>query len=152
MTRSMRLQDNSKAVFLAGFYLCETGVARRIKALINAPKSMRDIDSVKAIDWVQGQLAIALAGKQSEAVRRAIENKVMVITGGPGTGKTTIINAILKIYARLNSGIMLAAPTGRAAKRMSETTGFDCQNHSPAAGIQPAKGRLSAQRGQTARL
>ena len=65
-----------------------------------------------------------MADKQSEAVRRAVENKVMVITGGPGTGKTTIINAVLKIYARLNSKIMLAAPTGRAAKRMSETSGF----------------------------
>jgi exodeoxyribonuclease V alpha subunit len=117
-------EENSKAVFLAGFYLCETGITQRIKTLINAPKSMRDIDSFKAIDWVQGQLSIALADKQSEAVRRAVENKVMVITGGPGTGKTTIINAVLKIYARLNSKIMLAAPTGRAAKRMSETSGF----------------------------
>jgi exodeoxyribonuclease V alpha subunit len=120
-------QENNKAVFLAKFYLCETSIARRIKMLVNSPKSIRDIDSSKAIDWVQGQLAITLAQKQIEAVRCAIENKVMVITGGPGTGKTTIINAVLKIFAKLRTRIMLAAPTGRAAKRMSETTGFEAK-------------------------
>ena len=121
------IPDNSKAVYLAKFYLCETHIASHIKTLTNAPSSMRAIDSRKAIDWVQGQLAITLAGKQIEAVRRAIENKVMVITGGPGTGKTTIINAVLKIYAKLQVKIMLAAPTGRAAKRMSESSGFEAK-------------------------
>ena len=88
---------------------------------------MRDINSHKAIDWVQSRLAVTLAAKQIEAVRRAIENKVMVITGGPGTGKTTIINAVLKIYSRIKARIMLAAPTGRAAKRMAETTGLEAK-------------------------
>jgi len=120
-------QENNKAVFLAKFHLCETSIARRIKALVNSAKSIRDIDSRRAIDWVQGQLAITLAPKQIEAVGRAIENKVMVITGGPGTGKTTVINGVLKIYARLKTRIMLAAPTGRAAKRMSETSGFEAK-------------------------
>ena len=120
-------QENHKAVFLAKFYLCETSVARRIKTLVSSPKSIRDIDTDKAIDWVQGQLAITLADKQIEAVRCAIENKAMVITGGPGTGKTTIINAVLKIFAKLKTRIMLAAPTGRAAKRMSETSGFEAK-------------------------
>jgi exodeoxyribonuclease V alpha subunit len=119
--------QHHQTVFLSRFHLCETGIARALKTLINAPKSVRDIDSQKAIDWVQGRLAITLAEKQVEAVRRAIENKVMVITGGPGTGKTTIINAILKIYSRIRARIMLAAPTGRAAKRMGETTGFDAK-------------------------
>jgi len=120
-------QENHKAVFLAKFYLCETSIARRIKTLVSSPKSIRNIDSDRAIDWVQGQLAITLADKQIEAVRSAIENKAMVITGGPGTGKTTIINAVLKIFARLKTRIMLAAPTGRAAKRMSETSGFEAK-------------------------
>jgi exodeoxyribonuclease V alpha subunit len=120
-------QTNSKAVFLAKFHLCESSIARRIKVLVNFPKSVRDIDSDKAIEWVQGQLAITLADKQIAAVRCAIENKAMVITGGPGTGKTTIINAVLKIFAQLKIRIMLAAPTGRAAKRMSETTGFEAK-------------------------
>ena len=118
-------KENKKAVFLARFYLSETGIAHRLLALVKADKSTRDIDADRAIDWVQKQLAITLAQKQRTAVRRAVEDKVMVITGGPGTGKTTIINAVLKIYGQLQARIMLAAPTGRAAKRMSEATGIN---------------------------
>ena len=134
------LPENHKAVFLSRFHLCETGIAQSVKSLIDAPKSLRDIDSQKAIDWVQGQLAITLAGKQIEAVRRAIENKVMVITGGPGTGKTTIINAVLKIYARIKARMMLAAPTGRAAKRMGETTGLEAKTIHRLLEYSPQKG------------
>ena len=119
--------EKQKAVFLSRLHLCEIGIARGLKNLIDSPKSMREIDSQKAIDWVQGRLAISLADKQIEAVRRAIENKVMVVTGGPGTGKTTIINAVLKIYLRIRARILLAAPTGRAAKRMGETTGLEAK-------------------------
>ena len=120
-------KGNDSAVFLTRFHVCETGVARRLRILANTPKSIRDIDSNKAVEWVQRQLSITLAEKQIKAIGWAIENKVMVITGGPGTGKTTIINAVLKIFSRLNAGIMLAAPTGRAAKRMSETTGLEAK-------------------------
>ena len=98
-----------------------------VRTLINTPKSTRKIKTDKAIEWVQKQLSINLAEKQIEAVKCAAENKVMVITGGPGTGKTTIINAILKIFSKLKVNIMLAAPTGRAAKRMSETTGHEAK-------------------------
>ncbi len=118
------IHENHKAVYLAKFYLCETKIARHLKALVGAPKSTREIDSGKAIDWVHGQIGITLAERQIEAVRQAIQSKVMIITGGPGTGKTTIINAVLRIYAKLSTNILLAAPTGRAAKRMSEATGF----------------------------
>ncbi len=117
-------KENHKAVYLARFHLCETGIARRLKALVTGTKFLRDIDTNKAIDWVQGQLSITLAENQIKAIVWAVKNKVMVITGGPGTGKTTIINAVLKIFARLKAAIMLAAPTGRAAKRMTEATGF----------------------------
>ena len=119
--------DNHKAVYLAKFHVSEISIATRMKTLINAPKSIRKIKTDKAIEWVQKQLSITLAMKQVEAIRGAIENKVMVITGGPGTGKTTIINAILKIFSKLKIRIMLAAPTGRAAKRMSETTGHEAK-------------------------
>ena len=120
-------RENNKAVYLAKFHVSETSIATRLKTLINAPKSIRKINSDKAIEWVQKQLAITLAKKQVEAIKCATENKVMVITGGPGTGKTTIINAILKIFSKLKVRIMLAAPTGRAAKRMSETTGHEAK-------------------------
>ena len=76
---------------------------------------------------MQGQLAISLATKQNEAIKGAIDHKVIVLTGGPGTGKTTIINAIIKIFAKLDIKILLSAPTGRAAKKMSETTGHEAK-------------------------
>jgi exodeoxyribonuclease V alpha subunit len=113
-----------RAVYLAKFHLSETNIAARLKALINAPKTIRPIDPGKALAWVQKQLDITLAARQVEAVKCALTDKVVVITGGPGTGKTTIINAILKIFARAGVKFLLAAPTGRAAKRMSEATGM----------------------------
>jgi len=123
----LEFRENNKAVYLAKFHFSETSIATRLKTLINAPKSIRGIDSEKAIEWVQQQLDITLAEKQIEAVRCAAEDKVLVITGGPGTGKTTIINAVLKIFSKLGVEIMLAAPTGRAAKRMSEATGHEAK-------------------------
>jgi exodeoxyribonuclease V alpha subunit len=120
-------KENNKAVYLAKFHLCETGISDRLMTLALSPKSIRNVDSDKAIDWVQKQLSITLAKNQVSAVRSSLKKKVMVITGGPGTGKTTIINAILKVFSRLRVRIMLAAPTGRAAKRMSETTGFEAR-------------------------
>ncbi len=120
-------RENNKAVYLEKYYVCETRIAFRLKTLIGAPKAFRNIDLDRAVEWVQKQLSITLAEKQLEALRCSVENKVVVITGGPGTGKTTIINAIIKIFSRLKLKIMLAAPTGRAAKRMSETTGYEAR-------------------------
>ena len=119
--------EGDKAVYLAKFHLSETNIAARLKALVHAPKSIRKIDPDKAIKWVQEQLDITMASKQIEAVACALKDKVVVITGGPGTGKTTIINAILKIFVRYGVKIMLAAPTGRAAKRMSEATSHEAK-------------------------
>lgn len=120
-------RTNNKAVYLAKFHTCETRIAIRLKRLIKMPKSIRPVDSETAVEWVQGQLSIMLAEKQAEAVKCALESKVMIITGGPGTGKTTIINAVLKIFSKLTERILLAAPTGRAAKRMAETTGHEAK-------------------------
>ncbi|MGB2928668.1 MAG: ATP-dependent RecD-like DNA helicase [Desulfobacterales bacterium] len=116
-------KKNNKAVYLTKFHLCETSISERLKTLLTSPKSIRHVASEKAIDWVQKQLNITLAEKQIGAIQSALTNKIMIITGGPGTGKTTIINTVLKIFSRLNVRTLLAAPTGRAAKRMSETTG-----------------------------
>ncbi|MBW2580291.1 MAG: ATP-dependent RecD-like DNA helicase [Deltaproteobacteria bacterium] len=120
-------RENYKAVYLAKFHFSEASIASRLHGLISAAKSIRKIGTAKAIDWVQGQLDITLAERQVEAIRAAVEDKVLVITGGPGTGKTTIIHAVLKIFAKLGVNIMLAAPTGRAAKRMSEATGHEAK-------------------------
>jgi exodeoxyribonuclease V alpha subunit len=120
-------RQNYKAVYLARFHFSETTVAARLKSLFAAAKSIRKIDTDRAIEWIQTKLDITLAQRQIEAIRCAVEDKVLVVTGGPGTGKTTIINAVLKIIARLGVDVMLAAPTGRAAKRMSEATGHEAK-------------------------
>jgi exodeoxyribonuclease V alpha subunit len=121
------LKENHKAVYLAKYHLCETSIADRLRSLLLSPKSIRAIDTENAVKWVQNRLTIRLAREQVAAVRCAAENKIMVITGGPGTGKTTIIQALLKIFSRLGVKILLTAPTGRAAKKMSETTGFEAK-------------------------
>jgi len=113
-------KENNKAVYLAPLHVCETAVAGRLQGLLSADKTIRTVQIDKALDWVQQQLSITLAKNQVKAARAALAQKVLVITGGPGTGKTTIINTVLKIYSRLKVRTMLAAPTGRAAKRMSE--------------------------------
>ncbi len=112
-----------RMVYLAHFHVCETGIARLLRRLAATGKSVREIDAEKAVAWVQTELSFTLAAKQAQAVVWAARHKVMVITGGPGTGKTTIIRAVLKIFSRLGVRVMLAAPTGRAAKQMSEATG-----------------------------
>ena len=119
-----RFAPDKKAVYLARFYVSETGVAENLARIISTPKKIRLIDSDRAIERVQKKIRLDLAQKQIEAIKAAISDKVMVITGGPGTGKTTIINAVIKIYEKLGARIMLAAPTGRASKRMSEATGY----------------------------
>ena len=94
-------QENNKAVYLAKFYVSETSIAGRMKTLLDHPKSIRSMDVDKAVEWVQQKLSITLAEKQVEAVKCAAQSKVMVLTGQPGTGKTTIINSILKIFKLL---------------------------------------------------
>ncbi|MCJ7493792.1 MAG: ATP-dependent RecD-like DNA helicase, partial [Deltaproteobacteria bacterium] len=118
---------NNKAVYLTGYHVAEHGIAQRIKTLLSAPSNLRQIDQDKALEWVQKRLEIQLTERQKEGVKTATRQKVMVLTGGPGTGKTTIIKAILEIYRRLTQKIIMGAPTGRAAKRMSEATGWEAK-------------------------
>ncbi|MFA4915680.1 MAG: ATP-dependent RecD-like DNA helicase [Syntrophales bacterium] len=118
---------DGRAVYLTPFYMSETNLAARLASLIRAPWAVRNIDLNKAVPWVQEKLHITMADKQVDAFKCATRHKVMVITGGPGTGKTTIINAIIKIFSAIKVKIMLAAPTGRAAKRMSEATGHEAK-------------------------
>ncbi len=114
-------------VYLAGYFTAEAGIARSLAALLAAPKVPSRYDGEKAIERLQGELNISLADNQAAAIKTAVEKKAVVITGGPGTGKTTVINAILRIYERTGSRALLAAPTGRAAKRMSEASGHEAK-------------------------
>ena len=120
-------EGHLRAAYLARFYVAERGVAQRLIHLKESPSSIRPIHPEKAIEWVQQKLNIELAERQKEAVLLAATSKVLIITGGPGTGKTTIITAILRIFQQLKLRILLAAPTGRAAKRMNEATGWEAK-------------------------
>lgn len=110
-------------VWLRSFFLAELGIARELKRLQQAPCSLRKVDMHKALSWVQEKLKMELAKNQQAAVVASMEEKAHIITGGPGTGKSTITNAILTLTEVISPKILLAAPTGRAAKRMSEITG-----------------------------
>ncbi|MCK5098400.1 MAG: ATP-dependent RecD-like DNA helicase [Desulfobacteraceae bacterium] len=116
------VDDDLKHVFLSQYFFSEKGIAARLQSIKTQASSIRKVDSVRALKWVQEQLTIKLAKMQKQAIAKALDEKLLVITGGPGTGKTTIINAIIKIYKKLDIKILLAAPTGRAAKRMNEAT------------------------------
>lgn len=105
-------------------YLSEIGIAREFSRLLGSAGSLRKVDLARAIPWAEEKLNLHFAEEQAQAVSAVLENKVHIITGGPGTGKSTITNAILKILGKLSEKVLLAAPTGRAAKRMKEITGF----------------------------
>ncbi|MCL6583243.1 MAG: ATP-dependent RecD-like DNA helicase [bacterium] len=135
-------RENNKAVYLTKFHTCEQGIAKRFHSLLRMPKYLRPIDLTKAILWVQDQLGITMAEKQIEAIRAAIEEKVMILTGGPGTGKTTIVKAIISLYEKLGRQVILTAPTGRAAKRLAETTGREAKTIHRLLEFQPTSGRF----------
>jgi exodeoxyribonuclease V alpha subunit len=119
--------DGRRCVFLAGLYRAEREIAEKLRALIAGKPPWPLIDAGKAIPWVEKRTKLALAQSQKEAIRVALASKVLVITGGPGVGKTTLVNSILKILIAKTVAIALCAPTGRAAKRLSESTGLDAK-------------------------
>ena len=105
-------------VFLAGFYRAERAIAEQLMQLTNGSVPWPWIDPDKALPWVEKHIGVALAKSQVAAIRLALKSKVLVMTGGPGVGKTTIIKAILRILAAKGTDLLLCAPIGRAAKRM----------------------------------
>jgi exodeoxyribonuclease V alpha subunit len=110
--------EERRCVFLSYLWNAEGKIAERIKSLSAGKPSWPDIDTEKAIPWVEQKIGVTLADSQREAVRTAIKAKVTVITGGPGVGKTTLVDAILRILVAKGVKVALAAPTGRAAKRL----------------------------------
>ncbi len=114
-------------IFLARLYRAEQIIADRLIHLMNERLPWSYIDPDKALPWIEQKTGLLLAESQVAAIRRALLSKVLVITGGPGVGKTTIVNAILRILAAKGVKLLLCAPTGRAAKRMTEATGFEAK-------------------------
>ena len=119
--------DDRRCIFLAGLYHAEREIAAKLKALASRKPPWPSIDADKAILWVETRTKLALADSQSQALRTALVSNVLVITGGPGVGKTTLVNSILKILIAKNVFIALCAPTGRAAKRLSDSTGLEAK-------------------------
>lgn len=116
-----------EGVYLSRNHLYESKIAFYLQRLLHSPKSVNFTDSRATVKAVLEHLPIELAPEQREAVYTAAVSKVMVLTGGPGTGKTTILNAIIQVFAAAKAKILLAAPTGRAAKRMAETSGLEAR-------------------------
>src|SRR5262247_4177319 len=118
---------DKRCVFLTGLYRAERGIAEWLLQLGTGKLPWPSIDPDKAIPWIEQRTGLVLAESQRSAVALALTSKVLVITGGPGVGKTTLVNAILRILSAKGAKLLLCAPTGRAAKRMTEATGFEAK-------------------------
>ena len=114
-------------IFLGGLHKAEKVIAARFLRMANGTLPWPYIDPQKALPWIEKKTGLSLAETQITAIRLALLSKVLVITGGPGVGKTTIVNSILRILSAKGVNILLCAPTGRAAKRMAEATGFEAK-------------------------
>lgn len=121
-TDSEDLEEMKDAVYLPSLYMAESLVARFIAEMIGTPVGKVKADLDDEIDKIEMRLGIAFSELQRQAVKAGVDEKLAVITGGPGTGKTTIINGLIRIFESAGMSIALAAPTGRAAKRMTEAT------------------------------
>jgi exodeoxyribonuclease V alpha subunit len=127
-------------VFLPHLKRAEEIIAGRIRGLASLPSAFPAIDFDKALVWCQEKTGKALAPSQGDALKLALTSGVLVITGGPGVGKTTLVNAILLILRAKKVKCLLCAPTGRAAKRLSETTGVEAKTIHRLLEVQPATG------------
>ena len=127
-------------VFLAGLYQAERVIADRLVRLLNGKLPWPRIDQDKALPWVEKRIGLQLAESQKTAIRLALVSKVLVITGGPGVGKTTIVNSILQVLSAKSAKLLLCAPTGRAAKRMTEATGFEAKTIHRLLEVDPKRG------------
>lgn len=119
-------EDGAIQIYSASFYYMEANTATMLKHL-NISYDVPDIEIEQRVRRIEKQTGTVLDEHQMTAVKEAVRNGLLVITGGPGTGKTTTINTIIKYFELEGMDIFLAAPTGRAAKRMSETTGFEAK-------------------------
>ena len=131
LTQAEELVVEEETVYLAPFYYAEVGVANRLKQIFASPQSrlaeFRASDWDAAFEWIASKNKIALTEKQQGAVKIALMSKISILTGGPGTGKTTSVRALIQLLKAKHHTFKLAAPTGRAAKRLSEATGEPAQ-------------------------
>lgn len=135
----------TEVVYLAGLHRAETALAEALKTLRDGPHPLPAVDVEAEIARVEKEVKIELAPTQKEALRTALKSKVLVITGGPGVGKTTLVNSLLKILQeRLR--VLLCAPTGRAARRLTETTGAEAKTVHRLLEVEPHTGQFKRNR------
>jgi len=139
------LADDTEAIYLTPFHRAEVGVARRLLALQRASGAgalaeFRSVDWEQAFAFVRQKTGFSPADEQAGAVKIALTEPVSILTGGPGTGKTTTIKAVLALLAAKGKRVLLAAPTGRAAKRITETTGIEAKTIHRLLEVDPSAG------------
>lgn len=141
--------EQIEAIYLPMFYLCETRVAQRLHALEGAPSPIKN--EVRNLNWdkflagLSKKSQLQLSAQQQEAVRASLTNKISVLTGGPGTGKTTTLRMVIEALDELGFTFALASPTGRASKRLSESTGYPASTIHRLLGYSPIEGYLKDQ-------
>ncbi len=136
-----------RALYLPFFYQAQEEVARGIHKLAGFPCRAPDFDLDKAVADAEKDLRMTFSPLQRQAIRESFERKILVITGGPGTGKTTIIRAIADIFRKWGKEVLLAAPTGRGAKRLAEATGQEARTIHRVLEFQPKKGTFKRNEG-----
>ena len=116
-----------RKIFLRSIHNAEVKVAKNVLRILNSKPSFKPIDARKAVEWWQKKSGFTLATRQEAALENSLSSKFSIITGGPGVGKTTIIRALVDIFKVRSLNVVLAAPTGRAAKRMGEAVGAEAK-------------------------
>jgi exodeoxyribonuclease V alpha subunit len=134
--------DGEPLVFLPHLRKAEDGIATKVKRLATAGVTYPKIDFEKAVAWCEKKTGKTLAPSQRDALKTALTSRVAIITGGPGVGKTTLVNSILLILRAKKVKCLLCAPTGRAAKRLTETTGMEAKTIHRLLEVDPATGRF----------
>ncbi|MCX7012483.1 MAG: ATP-dependent RecD-like DNA helicase [Candidatus Sumerlaeota bacterium] len=138
-----KLPEGDKAVYDSPLYRAETRVAEALRRLVSTPKNLPRFDIPAAIADFEREFRFAFASRQRQALELAFRGGVMVLTGGPGTGKTTTLRGIIHVLSRRGVSIALAAPTGRAAKRLAETTLMDASTIHRLLKFNPQKGAFA---------
>ena len=146
LRKTGRIVLDGEAVFLRGLYLAERAVADSIRALVASPGQRREFDAPAAVEWASRRMGVELTGEQRQAVHEAVSEKVFVLTGGPGTGKTTILRAVISILEALGQRVALAGShrEGGQASRRGRWPGSS--DAAPSAGVQTRGGPVRTRR------
>jgi exodeoxyribonuclease V alpha subunit len=140
------LVRDGEHVYIAALYEAEVHIAERVLRIAKAPAGFPPIETQKAVPWAEARMEMTFAPRQVEALTLSLASKVSIMTGGPGVGKTTLIRALVDVFLRRKLSVTLAAPTGRAAKRMEEATGHPAGTIHRLLKYQPRTGKFEHDR------